>query len=141
MPKLNGKTYAYTKKGKEKYKKALAKKIKDKRKGKEQSVDVDIRKSKKGNVELHRVAIDADDITNVSRGVYIKNPFKKDKNLYTRETSKTYNKKKNKAEKEIITKVGDKPYRVKYKRASKVGTMKDYLKTDKRIKRRRAKRN
>ena len=28
MPKLNGKTYAYTKKGKEKYKKALAKKKK-----------------------------------------------------------------------------------------------------------------
>ena len=131
MPSYDGKKYPYTKKGREAYMSAL---LKAKRKGKEQSVDVDIRDSKKGNVSLHRTAIDADDITNVSRGVYIKNPFKKGKNLYTRETSKTYYKGKDKAEKRTTTKVGDKGYKVKYKPTSKVGVMKDYLKTNKRIK-------
>ena len=118
------------KKKKEKY----LKRLKDKRRGKEQSVDTDIRDSKKGNVSLHRATIDADDITSVIRQLYIKNPLKKGKNLYTRRTTKTYNKEKDKAEKKIITKVGDKGYRVKYKPASKVGVMKDYLRTDKKIK-------
>ena len=122
------------KKVKKKKKEKYLKRLKNKRKGKEQSVDVDIRDSKKGNVSLHRTAIDADDITNVSRGVYIKNPLKKGKNLYTRETSKTYHKGKDKAEKRTTTKVGDKGYKVKYKPTSKVGVMKDYLRTDKKIK-------
>ncbi len=97
------------KKKKEKY----LKRLKAKRKGKEQSVDTDIRDSKKGNVSLHRATIDADDITSVIRQLYIKNPLKKGKNLYTRRTTKTYNKEKDKAEKKIITKVGDKGYKVK----------------------------
>lgn len=131
MPKYKGKKYSYTKKGKEAYMNAL---LKDKRKGKEQSVDVDIRKSKRGNAEYHRETIDADDVTSVSKNLYIDNPFKEGKNLYTRMTSKTYNRKKNKAEKKTITKVGDKGYKVKYKPTSKVGVMKDYVRTDKKIK-------
>jgi hypothetical protein len=136
MPIYKGKKYPNTKEGKQAYLNAL---LKDRRKGKEQSVDVDIRKSKKGNLRLDRIAIDADDITSVGKSLYINNPFKKGKNLYTRETSKTYNKEKDKAEKKIITKVGDEGYRVKYKPASKIGVMKGYLRADKKIKKSRKK--
>ena len=78
MPKLNGKTYAYTKKGKEKYKKAL---IKSKKRE-----DGDILYGSK-NVRVQRIVHDSDDATQVYRNVRIKNPFKKIR-IYMKEKQK-----------------------------------------------------
>jgi len=133
MPKLNGKTYAYTKKGKEKYKKALMKSKK------REDGDMLINKP---NVKATRIVHDSDKVTQVRRSLRIKNPFKKNKNVYTRITKKHYNKEEDKAWKSTYTKIGEKkPGRLKGKTIAKEKVEKDYIKTDKRIKKRRAKRN
>lgn len=132
MPKLNGKTYAYTKKGKKRYKEALMKSKKRE--------DGDILYGSK-NVRVQRIVHDSDDATQVYRDVRIKNPFKKNKNLFERTTKKHLDKKSGKSWKSTYTKIGEKRGRLKGKDIAKDKVTKDYMKTDKRIKKRRAKRN
>ena len=64
------KKYSYTKKGKEAYKKALAKKKKRQ--------DGDMLYDTK-NARVRRIVHDSDDVTEVFRSVRIKKPFKKNK--------------------------------------------------------------
>ncbi len=132
MPKLNGKTYAYTKKGKKRYKEALMKSKKRE--------DGDILYGSK-NVRVQRIVHDSDDATQVYRDVRIKNPFKKNKNLFERTTKKHLDKKSGKSWKSTYTKIGEKRGRLKGKDIAKDKVTKDYMKTDKRIKKRRTKRN
>lgn len=132
MPKLNGKTYAYTKKGKKRYKEALMKSKKRE--------DGDILYGSK-NVRVQRIVHDSDDATQVYRDVRIKNPFKKNKNLFERTTKKHLDKKSGKSWKSTYTKIGEKQGRLTSKDIAKDKVTKDYMKTDKRIKKRRTKRN
>ena len=114
------------------YKEALKKKKKKRQ-------DRDVRYFGK-NTRADRIAYDSDNVTQVYRNVRIENPFKKNKILYERETKKHLDKKSGKAWKSTYTKVGEKPGKLKGKTIAKEKVEKDCIKTDKRIKKLRAKR-
>mgnify|MGYP003139422247 CR=1 FL=1 len=135
MPKL---------KSKEKYKKAL---MKSKKRGDYIYYEDGDMLINKPNVRATRIVHDSDKVTQVRRALRIKNPFKKNidwgkNNVYTRITKKHYNKEEDKAWKSTYTKIGEKkPGKVKSKYITKEKVAKDYNKTDKKIKKRRTKRN
>ena len=106
-----------------------------KNKKKMQDADILINKP---NVRATRIVHDSDKVTHIRKAVRIKNPFKKNKNVYTRITKKHYDKEEDKAWKSTYTKIGEKkPGKLKSKYISKDKVEKDYIKTDKRIKKRR----
>ncbi len=108
-----------------------------KNKKKMQDADILINKP---NVRATRIVHDSDKVTHIRKAVRIKNPFKKNKNVYTMITKKHYDKEEDKAWKSTYTKIGEKkPGKLRSKTISKDKVMKAYQKTNKRIKKKKKK--